>query len=148
MSKLINRINSTVECRSGHTPDDYVDAAQWNLRRRGGRDTGVAANAMDMLADRLRLAGRTDEALVVAGNERRIQFQGPEHADTLRTELRVGILLAQLQRPEEAEIHLRHVMDGAGDSLHLDQSSGRPGLLWLASAISLQERYDEGSGNA
>jgi hypothetical protein len=118
-------------------PENLVEVADKQLGR-SQRHSGEASRAsvamLQTKARYLRQAGRIDEALIVSNSayEQRIRFQGPEHPDTLDTELRLAVLLTECSRFEDAEPHFAHVVEVSGRQPDFDRNTALLAERWLA----------------
>ena len=130
-AKVLKKLESRID------PENLVDVADRQLGR-SQRNSGEASRAsvamLQTKARYLRQAGRIDEALIVSNSafEQRIRFQGAEHPDTLDTELRLAVLLAESSRFEDAEAHFAHVVDVCARRPDFDRDSASLAAKWLS----------------
>jgi hypothetical protein len=129
-ARVLKKLESKLE------PEDRVDVAERQLgrsQRRSGEESRASVAMLQAKARYLQQAGRFDEALIVSNSvyAKRLQFQGPEHRDTLDAELHLAILLAQSKRFEDAERHLVHVVGATADSTDSDRATASVAAQWL-----------------
>src|ERR1700728_2366183 len=107
------------------TPDEELKQSQevlrWSLRKRGP-DSPFSVKAMNEVANQLAKQGRVAEEVVlreqiVAGLRNNV---GPEHDFTLNAEWNLAMCLTTLERPEDAEPLLAHVVAGRAVALGQD----------------------------
>ena len=141
-ARVLRRLESKID------PENLVEVADRQLgrsQRHSGETSRASAAMLQTKARYLRQAGRIDEALIVSNSafSQRLQYQGAEHPDTLDTELRLAVLLAESSRFEDAEPHFAHVVDASARLTNFDHASASLAAKWLAYTRRMLERDDE-----
>jgi hypothetical protein len=138
-STWLSNLNARVlkKLESKLDPENLVEVADKQLGRSQRHSGEASRSSVAMLQTKaryLRQAGRIDEALIVSNSayEQRIRFQGPEHPDTLETELRLAVLLVECSRLADAEPHFAHVVDASAQQPDFDRDTASLAARWLA----------------
>jgi hypothetical protein len=118
-------------------PENLVEVADKQLgrsQRHSGESSHASVAMLQRKARYLHQAGRLEEALIVSNSayEQRRRLQGAEHPDTLNTELRLAVLLAECSRFADAEPHLVHVVDASARRPETDRDVASLAARWLA----------------
>jgi Tetratricopeptide repeat len=129
-------------------PESLVDVADRQLdrsQRHSGESSRASVAMLQNKARYLRQAGRIDEALIVSNSafSQRLQYQGAEHPDTLDTELRLAVLLAEFSRFEDAEPHFAHVVEASARMTDFDHAAASVAAKWLAHTRRMLQRDEE-----
>ena len=81
--------------------------------------------------------------MLVNAVEKRTKFQGPEHPDTLLSELNLGIVLVRSGRYHDAEPHLRNVVFSDGSPADSSPEVQYVALLWFGVVLMEEGHYQE-----
>jgi hypothetical protein len=140
-ARVLRKLESKID------PESLVDVADRQLgrsQRHSGESSAASAAMLQTKARYLRQAGRIDEALIVSNSAflQRLRYQGAEHPETLDTELRLAVLLAESSRFEDAEPHFAHVVE-ASRLTNVDHASSSLAAKWLAHTRRMLERDEE-----
>jgi tetratricopeptide (TPR) repeat protein len=145
--QLENRIERVLR-RMDLSPEAALRAAQSALRfhlRKGGPDAPATTTAMVQGADQLKRQERYAEELLlreqIVGNLRR--NLGLEHENTLRAEAHLGRCLLDLDRAEDAEPLLAHVLAESTHSPGTMSPDTCDAILCLAVVHRKSGRLDE-----
>jgi hypothetical protein len=140
-ARVLRKLESKID------PESLVEVADRQLgrsQRHSGEASAASAAMLQTKARYLRQAGRIDEALIVSNSafQHRLRYQGAEHPDTLDTELRLAVLLAESSRFEDAEPHFAHVVE-ASRQANFDHASASLAAKWLAHTRRMLQRDEE-----
>jgi eukaryotic-like serine/threonine-protein kinase len=120
-----------------HSPDEELqqseDVLKWSIRK-NGPDSALSIKAMNEVANQLARQDRVAEEVIyreqIADGLR--TSVGAEHDATLSAEWKLAMCLTTLERPEEAEPLLRHVVAGRAAALGPDDPQTLTAMAWSA----------------
>ncbi len=129
-----NRMAQSMEQPPEQTLQQSKDVLKWS-RRKNGPDSPTTIKAMNEVANQLSQQGRVTEEIAYREQIAELLHKnmGPEDESTLNAEFKLATCLMALERPEEAEPLLAHVVAGRCVALGEDDPQTLAALAWSAS---------------